>query len=112
MYSAVAERKREVATLRALGFGAGSIVLSFTAEALLVALAGGLLGCLAVLPINGLTTSTLNFQTFSHLAFAFRITAPLLGLGIAFALLMGLVGGVPPAIRAARLPVAAALRDL
>jgi putative ABC transport system permease protein len=112
MYSAVAERKREVATLRALGFGAGSIVLSFTAEALLVALAGGVLGCLAVLPINGLTTSTLNFQTFSHLAFAFRITTSLLGLGIVFALLMGLVGGVPPAIRAARLPVAAALRDL
>jgi putative ABC transport system permease protein len=112
MYSAVAERSREVATLRALGFGAGSIVVSFTAEALLVALAGGLLGCLAVLPINGLTTSTLNFQTFSHLAFAFRITPPLLGLGVAFALLMGLAGGVPPAIRAARLPVAVALRDL
>jgi putative ABC transport system permease protein len=112
MYSAVAERSREVATLRALGFGAGSIVFSFTAEALLVALAGGLLGCLAVLPINGLTTSTLNFQTFSHLAFAFRITPPLLGLGVAFALLMGLAGGVPPAIRAARLPVAVALRDL
>jgi putative ABC transport system permease protein len=112
MYSAVAERSREIATLRALGFGAGSIVLSFTAEALLVALAGGLLGCLAVLPINGLTTSTFNIQSFSHLAFAFRITPPLLGLGVAFALLMGLVGGVPPAIRAARLPVAVALRDL
>jgi putative ABC transport system permease protein len=65
-----------------------------------------------VLPINGLTTSTLTFQTFSHLAFAFRITTSLLGLGLVFALLMGLVGGVPPAIRAARLPVAAALRDL
>lgn len=112
MYSAVAERTREVATLRALGFGAGSIVASFTIEALLVALVGGVIGCLAVLPINGLTTSTLNFQTFSHLAFAFRITPPLLGLGLAFALLMGLAGGVPPAIRAARLPVAAALRDL
>jgi len=112
MYSAVAERKREVATLRALGFGAGSIVASFTIEAALIALAGGVIGCLAVLPINGLTTSTLNFQTFSHLAFAFRITPPLLGLGLVFALLMGLVGGVPPAIRAARLPVASALRDL
>jgi putative ABC transport system permease protein len=112
MYSAVAERSREVATLRALGFGAGSIVASFTIEALLVALVGGVIGCLAVLPINGLTTSTLNFQTFSHLAFAFRITPPLLGLGLLFALFMGLAGGVPPAIRAARLPVAAALRDL
>jgi putative ABC transport system permease protein len=112
MYSAVAERSREVATLRALGFGGGSIVASFTIEALLVALVGGVIGCLAVLPINGLTTSTLNFQTFSHLAFAFRITPPLLGLGLLFALFMGLAGGVPPAIRAARLPVAAALRDL
>jgi len=112
MYSAVAERSREVATLRALGFGGGSIVLSFSVEALLIALCGGLVGCVAVLPINGLTTSTLNFQTFSHLAFAFRITPPLLALGLAFALLMGLAGGVPPAIRAARLPVAVALRDL
>src|SRR5262249_9089287 len=63
MYSAVAERSREVATLRALGFGGGSIVLSFTFEAVFIALLGGLLGCVAVLPVNGLTTSTLNFQT-------------------------------------------------
>jgi putative ABC transport system permease protein len=73
---------------------------------------GGLLGCLLVLPINGLTTSTMNFQTFSHLAFAFRVTTPLLGVGLLFALLMGLAGGVPPALRAARMPVSAALRDL
>jgi putative ABC transport system permease protein len=112
MYSAVAERAREVATLRALGFGGGSIVLSFTFEALFIAFVGAIVGCLAVLPVNGLTTSTLNWQTFSHLAFAFRVTPPLLGIGIVFALLMGLAGGVPPALRAARMPVTAALRDL
>ena len=112
MYSAVSERSREVATLRAIGFGEGAVVLSFLAEALVIALAGGLLGCLFVLPINGLTTGTMNWQTFSHLAFAFRVTPGLLATGVAFALVMGFVGGVPPAIRAARLPVAAALRDL
>jgi putative ABC transport system permease protein len=112
MYSAVAERSREIATIRAVGFGGGAVVLSFLVEALLIALVGGLVGCLAVLPVNGLTTSTMNFQTFSHLSFAFRITPPLLGLGLLFAVLMGLAGGLPPAIRAARLPITVALRDL
>jgi putative ABC transport system permease protein len=112
MYSAVSERSREVATLRAIGFGEGAVVVSFVAEALFIAFVGGLLGCLVVLPVNGLTTGTMNWQTFSHLAFAFRITPGLLVAGVAFALFMGLAGGVPPAVRAARLPVAAALRDL
>ncbi len=112
MYSAVAERTREIATIRALGFGTGAVVVSFVVEALLIAFTGGLVGCVAVLPINGLTTATLNFQTFSHLAFAFRITPSLQGGGLVFALVMGLLGGVPPALRAARLPVAVALRDL
>jgi putative ABC transport system permease protein len=112
MYSAVSERSREIATLRAIGFGAGSIVISFVFEALLIAFIGGLLGCVAVLPLNGLTTGTLNWQTFSHLAFAFRVSPVLLGIGVIFALLMGLVGGVPPAIRAARRPIALALREL
>lgn len=112
MYSAVAERSREIATIRALGFGEGSVVLSFVIEALLVSAAGGLVGCLAALPLNGLVTQTLNFQTFSHLSFAFRVTPAVMGAGMAFALLMGLVGGLPPAVRAARLPVAVALRDL
>jgi putative ABC transport system permease protein len=112
MYSAVAERSREIATLRALGFGSGSVVMAFVAEALCIALVGGLLGCLAVLPLNGLTTGTMNWQTFSHLAFAFRITPPLLAYGLGFALLMGLVGGVPPAVRAARQRIAVALREL
>ena len=112
MYSAVAERGREIATMRALGFGGPSVVTSFIIESLLIALVGGLLGCVAVLPLNGLTTGTINWQTFSHLAFAFKITPPLLLGGVIFALVMGFLGGVFPAIRAARRPVAAALRSL
>jgi putative ABC transport system permease protein len=112
MYSAVSERSREIAVLRAIGFGGGSIVLSFVVESLLIAFVGGVVGCLAVLPVNGLTTGTMNWQTFSHLAFAFRITPGLLAAGMAFALFMGLLGGLPPAVRAARANVAHTLRAL
>ena len=112
MYSAVAARAREIATLRALGFGGGSVILSFMIESLLIAFIGGLLGCLAALPFNGFTAGTMNWQTFSHLAFAFRITPGLLIAGMIFALLMGFIGGVLPAVRAARLQVAHALREL
>jgi putative ABC transport system permease protein len=112
MYSAVAERSREIATMRALGFGVGNVVTSFVFEALCIALVGGLLGCAAVLPLNNLTTGAMNWQTFSHLAFAFRVTPLLLASGVIFALLMGLVGGVPPAVRAARQRIAVALREL
>lgn len=112
MYSAVSERGREIATMRALGFGGGAVVFSFLVEAMLISFIGGALGCLAVLPLNGLTTGAMNWQTFSHLAFAFRITPPLLLAGLVFALLMGLLGGLPPAMRAAWRPVAVALREL
>jgi putative ABC transport system permease protein len=112
MYSAVSERGREIATMRAVGFGGSSVVFSFLLEALLIAFIGGLLGCLAVLPLNGLTTSTMNFQTFSNLAFAFKITPVLLIEGVIFALVMGAVGGLLPAVRAAAMPVATALRSL
>ncbi|MGA3210682.1 MAG: ABC transporter permease [Terriglobales bacterium] len=112
MYSAVSERSREIATMRALGFGAGSVVTSFVFEALCIAFVGGLIGCLVVLPLNGFTTGTMNWQTFSHMAFAFKVTPGLLMAGVIFALLMGLVGGVPPAIRAARARIAVALREL
>ncbi len=112
MYSAVAERAREIATMRAIGFGAASVVLSFVVEALCIAFIGGVLGCAIVLPLNGLTTGTMNWQTFSHLAFAFRVTPALLASGVAFALFMGVVGGVPPAVRAARARIAVALREL
>jgi putative ABC transport system permease protein len=112
MYSAVSERGREIATMRAVGFGGGSVVFSFLLEALLIAFIGGLLGCVAVLPLNGLTTSTMNFQTFSNLAFAFKITPVLLMEGVIFALVMGAAGGLLPAVRAAAMPVATALRSL
>jgi len=112
MYSAVAERGREIATMRALGFSAWHVVLSFLFEALLISFIAGLVGCLAVLPLNGLTTNTMNFQTFSNVAFAFRITLGLLVLGVLFGLIMGVLGGMIPALRAAFRPVAAALREL
>ena len=104
--------ERHLATLRALGFGACSVVTSFMIEALFISMLGGVLGCLAVLPLNGLTTGAMNWQTFSHLAFAFRITPKLLTFGIVFALFMGLLGGLFPALRASRRPVAPALRGL
>jgi len=112
MYSAVAERGREIATMRALGFSTWNVILSFLFEALLISFAAGLIGCLAVLPLNGLTTNTMNWQTFSNLAFAFKITFDLLLMGVLFALVMGVLGGLLPAIRAAIRPVAVALREL
>jgi putative ABC transport system permease protein len=112
MYSAVAERGREIATMRAVGFSTWSVILSFLFEALLISFVGGLIGCFAVLPLNGWTTSTMNFQTFSSIAFAFKITFRLLGLGLLFALVMGVLGGLLPAVRAAIRPVAVALREL
>jgi putative ABC transport system permease protein len=112
MYSAVSERGREIATMRALGFSTWNVLLSFLFEALLISFAGGILGCLVVLPLNGWTTNTMNFQTFSNIAFAFKITLDLLLLGILFALVMGVLGGFFPAIRAATRPVAVALREL
>lgn len=112
MYSAVAERSREIATMRALGFGELSVVLSFVVESLFIALVGGVVGCVAVLPLNRFTVGSLNFQTWSHLAFAFRVTPDLLLGGIVFALVMGVAGGVPPAVRAARSPIAVTLRGL
>jgi putative ABC transport system permease protein len=112
MYSAVSARSREIATLRALGFSSGSVVWAFIFESLFLALLGGLLGCILVLPMNGLTTSTVNWQTFSQLAFAFRVTPDLLVQGLLFALFMGFWGGLLPSLRAARLPIATALREL
>jgi putative ABC transport system permease protein len=113
MYTAVAARTREIATLRALGFGAAPVVVSVLAEAMLLAAVGGLLGgLLAYAGFNGYQTATINWQSFSQIAFAFAVTPTLLVQGVFYALLMGLLGGVLPAVRAARLPVAAALREL
>ncbi|RMG44660.1 MAG: ABC transporter permease [Acidobacteria bacterium] len=111
MYAAVTYRTREIATLRVLGFKRGSILLSFLTESLLLALIGGLIGCVLVLPIHGITTGTANWQTFSEIAFAFRITPELLLWGMGFAALMGLFGGIFPARQAARQSPAAALRE-
>lgn len=112
MYSAVAARSSEIGTLKALGFGPGSIVASFLAESMIIALAGGALGCLAALPFNGFTTGTMNWASFSYLAFSFRVTPAIVASGIIFAILMGVLGGLPPAVRAARLQIIAALREL
>jgi putative ABC transport system permease protein len=113
MYTAVSTRSREIATLRALGFNATSVVVSVLAESLALAALGGALGGLAAyLAFNGYQTSTMNFQTFSQVAFAFHVTPRLLGLGLVYALAMGLLGGLFPAIRAARLPIPSALREL
>lgn len=112
MYSAVAERGREIATMRALGFSSWNVILSFLFEALLISFVAGILGCLCVLPLNGWTTNTMNFRTFSNLAFAFKITFGLLVMGVVFGLVMGVLGGLLPAVRAALRPVAVALREL
>ena len=113
MYTAVATRAREIATLRALGFNTGSVLVSVLAESMVLGLIGGSIGgAAAYLAFNGYQTSTMNFQTFSQVAFAFRVTPELLIMGLTYALLMGLIGGLFPAIRAARLPIPVALREL
>ena len=112
MYAAVGSRSREIATLRALGFRRRSILASFLIESLVLAALGGVLGCLFSLPLNGITTSTINWDTFSELAFAFRVTPEILCGGFAFAIIMGMVGGFLPALRAARLPITTGLRQI
>jgi putative ABC transport system permease protein len=113
MYTAVSTRSREIATLRALGFNTTSVVVSVLTEALALAAIGAALGGMAAyLAFNGYRTSTMNFSTFSQVAFAFRVTPELLGMGLFYALVMGLVGGLFPALRAARLPIPSALREL
>ena len=113
MYTAVSTRTREIATLRALGFNTTSVLISVLAESLGLAALGGIIGgLLAYIGFNGFETSTMNWQTFSQVAFAFAVTPKLLMQGLFYALMMGLVGGLLPAIRAARLPIASALREL
>jgi putative ABC transport system permease protein len=113
MYTAVASRTREIATLRALGFGSFPVVFSVLSEAALLSLVGGLIGGIAAwAAFDGYQTSTMNFQSFSQIAFAFAVTPKLLGMALVYSLIMGLVGGMLPAFRAARLPVVTALREL
>jgi putative ABC transport system permease protein len=113
MYSSVAARSREIATLRALGFGAGAVVVSVMLESLLIAIVGGVVGAgIAYVAFNDLKTATMNWQSFSQITFAFDVTAGLILGGIIWATLIGFVGGLLPAIRAARLPIVSALREL
>jgi putative ABC transport system permease protein len=112
MYSAVAGRVREIATLRALGFGSSPVIVAVLCESLIVALVGGVGGAVAAyIAFDGYTASTLNFQSFSQVMFAFRVTPALLLQAIVLSGAIGLLGGLFPAIRAARIPVAAALRE-
>ncbi len=113
MYSAVSARTREIATLRALGFGAGAVVVSLMLESLVLAFLGGALGGgLAYAIFNNFHTATMNMQTFSQVTFAFAVTPMLLAQGVIWASVIGLIGGIFPALRAARMPIASALREL
>jgi ABC-type lipoprotein release transport system permease subunit len=111
MNAIIAARTREIATLRALGFSRRSILFSFLVESMLLALVGGVIGCLLAFPMNGFSTGTGQTQSFSEIAFAFRITPMTVVWSLVFALVMGAVGGLFPALRAARLPIARALRE-
>ena len=112
-YSAVSARAREIATLRALGFGAFPIVFSVLVEAMLIGTAGGALGmALAYFAFNGIQASTLNFTSFSQITFAFTVTPQLAAQALVYALALGLIGGLFPSIRAARQPIIRGLREL
>jgi putative ABC transport system permease protein len=113
MYSAVSARTREIATLRALGFGSAPVVTSVLVEALLIGLVGGTGGALiSYFAFNGLRASTMNFSTFSQVTFAFTVTPALLVQGLTYALILGFVGGLLPSLRAAWLPITTGLREL
>jgi putative ABC transport system permease protein len=113
MYSAVSSRTREIATLRALGFGRTPVVISILIEAIILSLVGGVIGGgLAWIAFDGYQTATMNWQSFSQVAFSFAVTPGLLMRGLAYSTVIGLLGGLLPAIRAARLPVVTALREL
>jgi putative ABC transport system permease protein len=112
MYTAVSDRSREIATLRAIGFPPASVVVSVMAEAMLLALIGGMLGAgIAWLLFNGFTVSTLSFSSFTQVVFAFAVTPGLLVQGLLLALAIGLIGGLAPAVRAARVPIVQGLRE-
>ena len=111
MYAAVGSRTKEIGTLLALGFSRGSILTSFLIESVLLATLGGLLGSLMTLPVNGITTSTMNFASFSEIAFRFQVTPSMLLSGMIFAAVMGALGGFFPSRKAARRVIVEALRE-
>ena len=113
MYSAVSARTREIATLRALGFGSSPVVISVLAEALLIGIVGGVIGMvISYFAFNGMRASTMNFSTFSQITFAFTVTPQILVTGLVYALALAFVGGLLPSVRAARLPITTGLREL
>jgi putative ABC transport system permease protein len=111
MYAAVSRRTREIGTLRVLGFSRMSILVSFLIEALLLSIAGGILGCLITLPLNGVTTGVGNFFTFSEIAFHFRVGLSTMAIGVIFAAIVGAIGGFFPARNAARKEILVALHE-
>jgi putative ABC transport system permease protein len=111
MYAIVAARTREIGTLRALGFSRRAILVSFVLESVSLALVGGAIGCLLAFPMNGYSTGTGQTQSFSEIAFAFRITSGIVTTALVFAVVMGVIGGLLPAVRASRLPITSALRE-
>ena len=110
MYAATTYRTREIATLRVLGFRRRYILMSFVLESIVLSLCGGILGCLLALPVHGISTGTANFNNFAEVVFQFRITPMLMVQGLAFALIMGTIGGLLPARLAASIPIVRALR--
>jgi ABC-type antimicrobial peptide transport system permease subunit len=112
MFSAIASRGRELATLRALGFKRRTILLSVIVESAFISLLGGVAGLLLALPVNMISTGTTNFETFSEVAFNFRVDGPVAIIGIGIALIAGIIGGALPAISAARMPITTALREI
>jgi putative ABC transport system permease protein len=111
MYAAVARRGREIGTLRSLGFSRGSILRSFIFESVVLSLLGGVLGCLLALPLNGLTTAVGSFQTFSEIAFKFHVGLIAIAIGLAFAVIIGTLGGALPALAASRRDLLQSLRE-
>ena len=112
MFSAIAPRQRELATLRALGFNRRTVIGTVVLESAIVALCGGLAGLLLALPINGISTGTTNWSTFSEVAFSFRVDSGVAMIGFIVALVAGIIGGAMPAIRAVRMPITSALREI
>ena len=110
MYASVGARTREIGTLRVLGFRRRTILMSFLIEGAFLALIGGVVGCLFSLPMHGYSTATISLESFSESVFQFRITPLLAAKGLLFSMAVGLVGSLFPAMRAARLPVIAALK--
>jgi putative ABC transport system permease protein len=111
MYAAVARRSAEIGTLRVLGFSRSGILFSFFIESLFLCLLGGLLGCLLVLPLNNMQTGIGNFVTFSEITFQFQVTPAIMGIGLVFALIIGVLGGLFPAFSASRKQILVALRQ-